>query len=133
MRIAYINIDEVNQDAATKLARKYGCVVCALPPKEEPPEGRYDAVLYNLDDVPKHLRRDLFSEILWGHSTCPIAVHGYGLSEDQAASLRLRGVAVAQRLHPELFRLLYRTVIQNLASVPPEDALVEETWINLPE
>jgi hypothetical protein len=83
--------------------------------------------------MPRHRRSDILEEILRGPSTCPKAVHGYDLSENQVASLRLHGVAVAQRLRLELVRILCRTVFQNRASVPPDDALAEETWINVAE
>jgi hypothetical protein len=133
MRIAYINTDEVNQAVAAQMAGKFGAVVCDLHPKDPPPNGKYDAVLHNLDDVPRHRRRDVLAEILRGLSTCPTAIHCYDLSEDLAASLRQHGVSVAQRLHLDLFRILCRTVLQNLANVPVGDASVEETWIDLAE
>jgi hypothetical protein len=133
MRIAYINSDEVNQAVAARMAGELGVVVCDMHPEGPPQDGMYDAVLYNLDDVMRHRGVDVLAEVLRGPSTCPKAVHGYCLTEDQAASLRLHGVAVAQRLQFDLFRTLCRTVLLNLASVPPDDALMEETWIDLAE
>src|SRR5262249_910703 len=59
MRIAYMSTDEVNQAMATLMARKLGAVVCCLNPQDRPPDGQYDAVLSNLDDVPRHRRRDI--------------------------------------------------------------------------
>lgn len=131
MRIAYLNTDEVNQAVAAMMASTYGDVVHGLRPKDAPPDGRYDAVLYNLDEVPWHRRRESLADILYGPSTCPKAVHGFDLSEEEAEMLRLHGVAVAQRLQPELFQVLHRTVLRNLLRVPPDDALLEETWINV--
>jgi hypothetical protein len=130
MRIAYINTDDVNRAVAARMARTLGVVVWDLHPKDPPPDGMYDAVLYNLDDMMRHRGGDVLAEILRGPSTCPKAVHGYGLSEHQAATLRLRGVAVAQRLQLDLIQTLYRTSVLNLVSVPPDDALVDETWID---
>jgi hypothetical protein len=129
--IAYKNSDMVNQVVAVQLAKRYGAVVRGLHPKDPLPVGLYDAVLYNLDDVSMHRRCDVLSEILREPARCPRAAHGCDLSEDEVASLRMRGVAVAQRLQLDLFRILCRTVLQGLPSVPPDDALVEETWINL--
>jgi hypothetical protein len=131
MRIAYVNTDEVNKTVAARLARKFGAVIQQIHPKDLPTNGKYDAVLYNLDDVPRQRQGDILTELLRGSPTCPKAVHGYDLSEAQAGSLRLSGVAVAQRLQLELFRILWRTVVLNLASVPPDDALAEDTWIDL--
>jgi hypothetical protein len=131
MRIAYLNTDEVNQAVAASMARRYGGVVYGLHPKDPPPDGRYDAVMYNLDEMPRHGQDEVIAEILRGPSNCPKAVHGYGLSEQQAVLLRLHGVAVAHRLGIELVRILCQAVRDGQASVPPDDALVEETWISV--
>ena len=133
MQIAYVNTDQVNQAEAMKMAKKYGAVVYGLRPKDPSPEGRYDAILYNLDDVLRHERSRIIEGILERPSSCPKAVHGYDVSEDEINLFRLHGVAVAQRLQPELVRILCRTAFQNLASVPPDDTLLEETWISLAE
>jgi hypothetical protein len=133
MRIAYINSDEVNRAMVARMAEMLGVRVCDMHPDGPPPDGRYDAVLYNLDDVARHRGDGLLAEVLRGPSGGPKAVHGYCLSEDQAASLRLRGVAVAQRLQPDLLRALCRAVLQGLSSVPPDDALVDDTWMDLDE
>jgi hypothetical protein len=133
IQIAYRNFDEVSHAQAARLARLFGADICDVHPSDPPPDGMYDAILYNLDEVPWHERHAVVAELLNNSSPCPKAVHGYDLSEDEAAQLRLRGVAVAQRLHIDLFRVLCRTVVRKLASVPPDDALVEETWINLAE
>jgi hypothetical protein len=45
--------------------------------------------------------------------------------------LRLNGVAVAQRLHKALVRTLVKAVRQCLATVPPDDAITDLTWVNL--
>jgi hypothetical protein len=131
MRIAYINTDEVSQTVAAKMARKFGAAVYELNPKDLPTDVRYDAVLLNLDGVPRHRQGEVLAELLRGPWTCPKAIHGYDLSENQAGSLRLQGIAVAQRLQFDLFRILCRAFLQNLTSVPPDDALAEETWIDL--
>jgi hypothetical protein len=131
MRIYYINNDEVNLAVANRMAARFGAIVCPVHPHDRLPDGRHDAVLYNLDDVPRYRQGNVLAEILCGPSARPMAVHGYGLSEDLAVSLRLHGVAVAQRLRPDLFRLLCRAILENQAGVPPDDALVEDTWTNL--
>jgi hypothetical protein len=60
-----------------------------------------------------------------------VAVYGYCLSEVQAGKMRFHGVAVGQRLHSALIRTLVNAVGQNLAAVPPDDAMTELTWVNL--
>ena len=53
MRIAYVSTDEVDQALAARIAAECGAVVCNLLPHDPPPDGLFDAVLYNLDDVPR--------------------------------------------------------------------------------
>jgi hypothetical protein len=108
-----------------------GITICGPGHGDRSPAIRHAAVVYDLDAMPRPRRCDLLRELMRGPSTCPTAVHGYALTEDQAALLSRRGVAVAQRLEPDLFQILRRTVLQNLSAVCPEDALVEKTWINV--
>jgi hypothetical protein len=131
LRIGYVNNDEVNQALASRLAEEHGAVVCGLHPDGPMPDGMYDAVLYNLDEAPRLRRGDVLAEILRSPSECPKAVHGYDLSEDEVIWLRLHGVAAAQRLQQDLVQVLFRAILLNQASVPPDDALGEETWVSL--
>src|SRR5262249_19593742 len=131
MRIAYVTTDEVNLALAARMARPLDAAVIRLNPEDVGPHGRFDAVVYDLDHVPPDERPALLDEILSGPPTCPRAVHGYVLSDEEAAALRLRGVAVTQRLQLDLFRTVRRAVLQNLATVTPDDALTDLTWINL--
>src|SRR3954471_9312014 len=108
MRIAYATTDEVNQALAMQLAEECGAVIHGLLPKDAPPDGQFDAVLYDLDDVPRRQRREVLARLLSGPSSCPKAVHGYDLSEEQASALRLRRIIVSRQLEPELFRSLRR-------------------------
>jgi hypothetical protein len=66
MRIAYVSTDEVNQAWASQLAAKCGALICSLRPKDPRPDGRFDAVLYNLDDVPRDERSALIEGFLRG-------------------------------------------------------------------
>jgi hypothetical protein len=131
MRIAYMTTDEVNHALAAQLARKCGAVVHKVRPGDTPPDGWFDAVLYDLDNVPTDRRRAFLAQILAGAPARLTGIHGYDLTEEQSEALRMRGVAVAQRLQPDLLRALCRAVVQKLTTVPPDDALVDETWINL--
>ncbi len=91
----------------------------------------FDAVLYDLDRISPSRRQALLAEIRSEKTGVPIAVYGYCLSEDQAGKLRFHGVAVAQRLHDTLIRTLVNAVRQNLAAVPPDDAITDLTWVNV--
>jgi hypothetical protein len=131
MQIAHITTDEVNQALASRVARSLGAVMIPLGPVEKPTHVRFDAVLWDLDRLPRDRRRAILDEIRSEATALPTAVYGYCLSEQQAAQLRFHGVAVAQRLHATLIRTLATAVRQNLAAVPPDDAMTELTWINV--
>ncbi len=106
MRIAYVSIDEVNQDLAARIAAEFGAVVCRVAPKDPAPDGLFDAVLYNMDDVPRGQRSALVERLRREEPGRPTAVHGYGITDEQARSLRLAGVAAAHRLDTGLFHAL---------------------------
>ena len=98
MRIAYMNTDEVNQALAGQIALACGAVVRTVLPKDPAPGGQFDAILYNLDDVPREERSLLLEELRLGKPHSPAAVHGYDLTEEQVRTLGQSGVAVAPRL-----------------------------------
>ncbi len=131
MRIAYMTTDEVNQAVAARMAAECGAVICARLPEDPPPVGQFHAVLYDMDDVQNHRRGDVVEQILLCPSTCPRAVHGYGITDEQAEALRRHGVAVGQRLHSGLIRSLCKAAKPSRATVPPDDDLTELTWVNL--
>jgi hypothetical protein len=131
MRIAYVTSDEVNQAAAVAMAELYGAAVSVLRPEDLSAPDGYDAVLYDLDGVPPREWPSLLEGLRSGPPVCPKALHGYGLTEEQAQALRLRGVAVAQRLNRALVRTLCRSVLRDLKAVPPDDAVTDLTWIDL--
>ena len=131
MRIAHVTTDEVNQALAVRVARLLGADVTPLATEDIATYERFDAVLYDLDRVSPSRRQALLDEIRSEKTGVPIAVYGYCLSENQAGKLRFHGVAVAQRLHAALVRTLASAVRQNLAAVPPNDAITDLTWVNV--
>ncbi len=131
MRIAHVTTDEVNQALAVHAAKSLGADVTPLAPEDVATRMLFDAVLYDLDRVSPSRRQTLLAEIRSEKTGVPIAVYGYCLSEDQAGKLRFHGVAVAQRLHATLIRTLVNAVRQNLAAVPPDDAITDLTWVNV--
>jgi hypothetical protein len=105
MLVAYLSSDEVNQALAAEMALECGLSAQLVAPKDTL-EGEYDALLCDWDSWPAEGRRQLLAG-LDGHAPCRrVAVHGYGLTEEQAETLLGRGVAVHRRLGPEVFRLL---------------------------
>jgi hypothetical protein len=131
MRIAYMTTDEVNQALAAKLAAKCGAVICALLPKDSLPEGQFHAVLNDLDAVEKHRRGEVVAQILRSPSTCPRAVHGYGITDEQTKDLRRHGIAVGQRLRLGLIRALCKAAQPSRATVPTDGGLTDLTWVTL--
>jgi hypothetical protein len=131
MRIAYMTTDEVNQALAAQMAAECGAVICTLLPNAPLPDGQFHAVLNDLDDVQKDRRGEVVAQILRSPSTCPRAVHGYDITDEQATDLRRHGIAVGQRLHRGLIRTLCKAAQPSRATVPPGDDLTDLTWVNL--
>ena len=131
MRIAHITTDEVNQALAVRAARALGALVTPLATEDNLTDERFDAVLLDLDRVSPERRQALLDEVRSEATAMPMAVYGYCLSDEQAGKLRFHGVAVAQRLHAALVQALAKAVHRELASVPPDDAITDLTWVNL--
>jgi hypothetical protein len=133
MCIAYMTTDEVNLIVALKLARRLGASVSMVGTGGPVSTDRFDAVLHDLDAVPRDQRSAFLERLGLGATARPTAVHGYGLSEEQAEALRRHGIAVAQRLDTGLIRELLKGARRSPATVPPDDATTELTWVNLAE
>jgi hypothetical protein len=107
MRIAYLTVDEVNEDLALRLAEEYGMTVCLHTFRDPPLDGQFDAVLYDWDSVPRSAQREILARLLEGPLSCPVGVHGYNVPETQEEALRKKAVVVFRALQPEVFRLLH--------------------------
>jgi hypothetical protein len=108
MRIAYWTTDEVNEDLAHELTTEGGDRLCPLTPKDWPPSGEYDAVLYDWDHLPADLQQEVMRGLLSGPLPHAAAVHGYNLGDGRAEALRRHTVVVYRRLQPLVFRFLRR-------------------------
>jgi hypothetical protein len=131
MRIAYFTTDEVNHTLAVQLTAECGAVVRTLLPKQVSPDSLFDAVLYDLDSMPKDERSALLERLCSGQAGRPAAVHGYGITIEQVRALNQAGVAAARRLHPRLLRRLLSAVRRVRETVPADDSGTELTWVNL--
>jgi hypothetical protein len=112
MRIAYLTTDEVNKDLAVRLAAQWHMTVCPLEPRDSPPDGEFDAVLYDWDHWPADRRPRAVTHASARPLRQPVALHGYGLEPDQARALRRCGVLLFARLEPRTFLELQRAVNQ---------------------
>jgi hypothetical protein len=118
MPIAYLSTDEVNRHLAALMAAACGATLHPLSPKDPPPDGRFDAVLYDLDSMPPACREEIVASALADPPTRPVAVHSYNL-DMQADALRDKGVVVTRRLGPGVLRALCRSLGPALATLPP--------------
>ena len=110
MRIAYLTTDEVNQELALRWAAGQEAQLEVIWPRDEPPDGRFDAVIYDLDCLPPPLRQQLLTDLAGGGALWPAAVHSYALEGEQIKALLGRGVIVRRRLKATLFRRLSAAV-----------------------
>jgi hypothetical protein len=108
MRIAYLTTDEVNLHQAEGMAAACGLTLCPLAPRDPPPDGELDAVLYDWDYWPAHERREVLAHLLAGPRPHALALHGYNLEDSQVEALRCHTVGVYRRLQPRVFHFLRR-------------------------
>jgi hypothetical protein len=121
MRIAYLTTDEVNKGLALRLAAQWEVAVCPLELRDPPPNGEFDAVLYDWDHWPKDRPPETGASA--GSVRRPVAVHGYGLAKEQARTLRREGVVVFDRLESRTLLELQRAVHQVRALQAEEETL----------
>jgi hypothetical protein len=108
MLFAYLSTDEVNQDLAQRMAEECGVTVYCLSFRDPPPDGRFDALLYDWDSLPQQKRQEIMAEVPCGTRPCPAALHSYHVEDKEATILRQKGVLLYDRLEPEVFRALSR-------------------------
>jgi hypothetical protein len=110
MRIAYCTTDDMNCHLAEEMAATYGLTLFLVASKDPPPNEGFDAVIYDWDYWPVGKQSEVLAELLAGHGTRAVAVHGYNLDDGQAEALRRQAVAVYRRLQAKVFRFLRRAV-----------------------
>jgi hypothetical protein len=96
----------VNEHLALQLAAACGATLEIVWPRDVPPDGRFDAVLYDLDCLPPAEREPLLSGLLAGPAAWPVALHSYNLEEHQIETLQANGVVVHRSLASELLQSL---------------------------
>jgi hypothetical protein len=133
MRIAYLTTDEINLILAKKLARRLGASISMVGTGSPVSTDRFDAVLHDLDAVPRDQQSTFIEWVGLGRADRPTAVHGYGITDEQAEALRRKGIAVAQRLDTRLIRGLVEAARRSRETVPPDDGSIELTWVNVAE
>ena len=113
------------------MAAGCGAFSCHLRPEDVPPYGLFDAVIYNLDDVPREQRPAFLEGLCLGSPHCPTTVHGYGIAHEQAQALSRPGNLVSPRLDPALLRSLCKAARQSRATVRSDSAPKDLTWVDL--
>jgi hypothetical protein len=131
MRIAYLNKDEVNREIVARIAARFGAVICNLGNGDARSDIGAEAVLYNLDDMPRDLRPAVLQGLTRSTQDLAVGVHGYDLRDDEIAALRGNGVAASQRLDSDLVRNLWKAILRRRSVVLPSDTTTDLTWVNL--
>ena len=116
MLIAYLTTDEVNQDLAMLMAEECGQALCLLSLSHAPPNGEFDAAVYDLDHLPAQRQQAILGEMLAGRAAHPVAVHSYNLEDDCVEALRRQAVTVYRTLQSEVFRELARAALHHRAA-----------------
>jgi len=99
--IAYMTLDEVNQDLALEIADRCGENLATLASPAEAPPARCDAIIYDLDHLCATDRRQILDELTYQPAKRLAAVHSYHLPPRQVRSLRRNGVIVQRRLQAD--------------------------------
>jgi hypothetical protein len=74
-RIAYVTTDELNEADAAPLAGKCRAEIHAVLLRDPPPNGEFDAILYDLDYLPVERRQVVLAELLAGPPHSLVGVH----------------------------------------------------------
>jgi hypothetical protein len=109
MLMAYLSADEVNRDWASRIAAGRGAILQHFSPHDPLPDGRFDAVVYDLESMAPQRRREFIARLLAAAPTRPVAVHSYNL-DAQADALRDTGVIVSRRLARAVVLALCRAI-----------------------
>jgi hypothetical protein len=118
MLIAYLSEDEVNRDLAARMAAACGATLHFRSSNNPPPDGGFDAAVYDLESMPPRRRGEVVARLLAAPSTRPEAVHAYNL-DAEADALQNKGVIVTRRLGPAVLRSLCRSLSSAPTPGPP--------------
>lgn len=101
MSIAYMSLDEVNQDLVLDIADRCGENLATLASPAEAPPAHCDAIIYDLDHLCVADRLQVLDELTYSPAARLAAVHSYHLPPRQVRSLRRNGVIVQRRLQAD--------------------------------
>jgi hypothetical protein len=110
VQIAYLTLDDVNQELIQGLAAGRGAMAVILDPRDLPVRDGSQAVFLDWDSWPHGQREETLRGLVTGGFPGPIAVHSYGISSRQVVALRQQGILVFRRLGPHAVCSLLRQV-----------------------
>jgi len=119
-KLLYRSFDPLNSADAETLAREAGFECEVVEPRDRVPFGDQHPDVIDLDFwvlEPRELDQ-LIDTLSTTRFPAPVAVHGYCLSDEQAAALRRNGVLVYARLEPKVFSDLAALLPKAPAPVP---------------
>jgi len=132
MHLVYLSTDELNQSLVRGWGDHLGIEV-ECPDHEDPVwDGRFDAVLLDLDHTTSAWIGTLATWLKASGAVCPVAVHSYGAIGDAfRGAFRGRGVTVRSRLRSGLLQDLARVAIPPAPEPHVEDETDALTWVDL--
>ncbi|WP_439630627.1 hypothetical protein [Gemmata sp.] len=96
--IAYLTHDQVNAALARRITDRLGLDLTVLALKDADRAVAADAVVLDLDSLPRDARSKLFLRVGSGELRSGVGVHSYHLTASEARTLRRAGVRAERRL-----------------------------------
>jgi hypothetical protein len=113
MNIAYVSLDEVNEDRARRMTRRKGLWLEAFWPTETIERQRFPVVIYDLDYLPMEHRQRVLEGLMAREESGVVAVHGYDLTRGQASTLRENGIVVSRRFGARFLSRVFQRATRN--------------------
>lgn len=95
---AYLTHDQVNAALARRIAARLGLDLTVLALKDADRAVAADALVLDLDSLPRDARSKLFLRVGSGELRSGVGVHSYHLTGSEARTLRRAGVRAERRL-----------------------------------
>jgi hypothetical protein len=106
--VAYVSLDEVNQDLLSRMADRCGVFSQCFGSLSDLEHVPCDAAIYDFDYLCAEEHRRIFEKLTSAPVDGLAAVHGYNLLPRQKRALRQNGVVVRRRLHAKWLSRLFR-------------------------
>ena len=102
MQIGYQTTDDVHWSIAEGLARDCGARLRRIAPAVDASVHAFDALIVDLDYLASEARERIVSELMRRPPLALVAVHSYGLTDEQIEAMRNNGVIVSRVIGHDL-------------------------------